>query len=127
MFMQSALNSTRNPFTIFRIDSATEGAQVLTGQLAGLMDGESRYIYHHLRSGSILTLNEIGPMLAEVRFGSHRLGRLNPVMARKLQELNQSGLKYRLTIGAIIREKYLPPSAIELELEWVEEKLNQVA
>ena len=102
-------------------------AKVMAGQLSGLMDGESKYIYHHLRSGSILSIKELRPRLFEVHFGMHRLGRLNPIMANKITELQRSSYPYRLTIGSIIREKYLPPSAIELELEWVEKKIEEAA
>lgn len=127
MFMQSVRDLRIGSFPIFRMRPEISSSRSLTGQLSGLLDGESRYIYHHLRSGCILSVTQLQNQLFEVYFGSHRLGRLNPIMAGRLTELKLAGFQYRLTIGSIIREKYLPPSAIELELEWVEEKMDQVA
>jgi hypothetical protein len=125
--MRNALNSITGSFPIFRVGDPTNGHRSISAQLSGLLDGETRYIYHHLRSGSILSVKTLQPQLFEVFFGSHRLGRLNPLMSKQLSDLVKVGCQYRLTIGSIIREKYLPPSAIELELEWVEERLENVA
>lgn len=39
-------------------------------------------------------------------------------MARRIQQIKSRNLKYRLTVSGIEKEKYLPPTAIKVELEW---------
>jgi hypothetical protein len=39
-------------------------------------------------------------------------------MSNKLTDIISQGIPYRITIGGIIREKYLPPAAMEIDLEW---------
>ncbi|MBL4586018.1 MAG: hypothetical protein JKX84_03025 [Flavobacteriales bacterium] len=100
----------------------------LSGWLGGMDKSEVPFVYHHLRKGCILQLTSINTgsipgnptrhLMFSVNYGSYRLGILSSTMARKIQELKAAGNVYRLTISAIEKEKYLPPTAIELQLEW---------
>jgi hypothetical protein len=116
MHTQNELNS------IYRIHTPLPHLNTESGLICGLTEGEAKYIYHHLRTGCILTVKpewkSKGRCLYAVYYGTHRLGRLNTAMSGNIQKLESSGKVCRLTIGAIIREKYLPPSAIEVELQW---------
>lgn len=95
----------------------------LNGWLGGMDKSEVPFVYHHLRKGCILQLNPVRGehsrhLMFCVNYGSYRLGILSSTMARKVQELQATGLTYRLTISSIVKEKYLPPTAIKLELEF---------
>ena len=98
------------------------GITVLTGFLGGIDGSDVPYVYHHLRKGCILKLNVISGignqhLMFGVNYGSYRLGILSSTMARKIQHLQSQGKIYRLTINKIVKEKYLPPTAILVELE----------
>lgn len=104
----------------------------LTGFLGGIDKSDLPYVYHHLRKGCILKLNAIGnadnrQLMFGVNYGSYRLGILSSTMARKIQQLETSGKVYRLTIANIVREKYLPPNAIVVELQCETDYLADVA
>lgn len=104
----------------------------LTGFLGGIDKSDVPFVYHHLRKGCILKLHAINgsnnrQLMFGVNYGSYRLGILSSSMARRIQELELSGKIYRITIAKIIKEKYLPPTAILVELESENELLDQVA
>ncbi|MBI1288822.1 MAG: hypothetical protein GC178_14740 [Flavobacteriales bacterium] len=89
----------------------------------GAMDkSEVPYVYHHLRKGCILQLHSVSGsdsrhLMYTVKYGSYFLGVLSSSLARRVQQLELEGKVYRLTISNIVKEKYLPPTAIEVELE----------
>lgn len=89
----------------------------------GAMDkSEVPYVYHHLRKGCILQLHSVSGsdsrhLMYTVKYGSYFLGVLSSSLARRVRQLESEGKVYRLTISNIIKEKYLPPTAIEVELE----------
>jgi hypothetical protein len=99
----------------------------------GAMDkSEVPYIYHHLRKGCILQLHSISGsdsrhLMYTVNYGSYFLGVLSSSLTKRIQQLELEGKIYRLTISNIIKEKYLPPTAIEVELECETEHLSDVA
>ena len=104
----------------------------LTGFLGGMDNSDVPFVYHHLRKGCILKLHAINGannrrLMFGVNYGSYRLGILSSSMAKRIQELELSGKIYRLTISKIIKEKYLPPTAIMVELESETDLLDQVA
>ncbi len=104
----------------------------LTGFLGGIEKSDVPFVYHHLRKGCILKLNAITGfdnrhLMFGVNYGAYRIGILNSSMARRIQELEIRGKIYRLTISNIVREKYLPPTAIMVELECESDILNKVA
>ncbi len=104
----------------------------LTGYLGGIDRSDVPYIYHHLRKGCILKLSVISgiasrQLMFEVTYGSHRLGILSSTMARKIQHLQSRGKIYRLTIAEVVKEKYMPPTAIMVELESETDFLDKVA
>ena len=104
----------------------------LTGFLGGMDNSDVPFVYHHLRKGCILKLNAINGennrrLMFGVNYGSYRLGILSSSMARRIQELEMNGKIYRITISKIIKEKYLPLTAIMVELESESDFLNQVA
>lgn len=123
----------RNP-SYFEINPSGSNP-LLTQQRAwlGAMDkSEVPYMYHHLRKGCILQLHSIcgadsRHLLYTVNYGSYFLGVLNSSLAKRVQQLESEGKIYRLTISRIIKEKYLPPTAIEVELECEAEHLSDVA
>jgi len=122
-FNTGITNSTR---TLSRVGFSQ--TTQLNGWLGGMDKSEVPFIYHHLRKGCILQLTSINMgsihgaptrhLMFSVNYGAYRLGILSSTMARKIQELKAAGSIYRLTISAIVKEKYLPPTAIELQLEW---------
>lgn len=98
------------------------GITALTGFLGGIDSSDVPFVYHHLRKGCILKLNVISGignqhLMFGVNYGSYRLGILSSTMSRKIQALQSQGKIYRLTINNIVREKYLPPTAIMVQLE----------
>jgi len=104
----------------------------LTGFLGGMDKSDVPFVYHHLRKGCILNLHAINGednrrLMFGVNYGSYRLGILSSSMARRIQELEMNGKIYRITISKIIKEKYLPPTAILVELESESDFLDQVA
>lgn len=48
-------------------------------------------------------------------------------MSNRVSFLLENNQAFRVTIGAIFREKYLPPAAIEVDLEWGKEGHVQAA
>jgi hypothetical protein len=96
----------------------------LSGFLGGIDNSDVPFVYHHLRKGCILTLNVISgidsnrQLMYGVTYGSYRIGVLSSTMARRIQQIKSRNLKYRLTVSGIEKEKYLPPTAIKVELEW---------
>lgn len=115
-------NKESNPARITeRIQYANITA--LSGFLGGIDSSDVPHVYHHLRKGCILNLNAISgvggqQLMFGVTYGSYRLGILSSTMARKIQQIQSGNLNYRLTISGIEKEKYLPPTAIRVELEW---------
>jgi hypothetical protein len=108
------------------------GITALTGFLGGIDGSDVPFVYHHLRKGCVLKLNVISGienqhLMFGVNYGSYRLGILSSTMARKIQQLQAQDKIYRLTICNIVREKYLPPTAIMVELESESDFLDQVA
>lgn len=104
----------------------------LSGFLGGIDSSDVPHVYHHLRKGCILKLNVISGigsrhLMFGVSYGSYRLGILNSAMSRRIQHLQSRGKIYRLTIHNIVKEKYLPPTAIVVELESENDVLDQVA
>ncbi|MFT6210989.1 MAG: hypothetical protein ACJATE_001619 [Bacteroidia bacterium] len=104
----------------------------LTGFLGGMDKSDVPFVYHHLRKGCILNLHAINGednrrLMFGVNYGSYRLGILSSSMAKRIQELEMNGKIYRITISKIIKEKYLPPTAILVELESESDFLDQVA
>ena len=104
----------------------------LTGFLGGIDTSDVPYVYHHLRKGCILKLHAINGadnrhLMFGVNYGSYRIGILSSSMARRIQALETTGKIYRLTISKVIKEKYLPPTAIMVELECENEALRKVA
>jgi hypothetical protein len=100
--------------------------------LGGMDKSDVPFVYHHLRKGCILNLHAINGednrrLMFGVNYGSYRLGILSSSMARRIQELEMNGKIYRITISKIIKEKYLPPTAILVELESENDLLDQVA
>jgi hypothetical protein len=99
----------------------------------GAMDkGEVPYVYHHVRKGCILQIHSLSVaddrhLMFSVHYGSYFLGILPSTLAKRVQQLDRNGKVYRLTISNILREKYLPPTAIELELEYGADHLADVA
>jgi len=94
--------------------------------------GDLPFVYHHLKKGCILQLSTITGadarhLMFGVNYGSYRLGVLSSLQAKRVLDLENRGLPYRLTISRIEKEKYMPPTAIEVELEWGEEPLARVA
>ena len=112
-----------------RIQTATSTS--VSGYLGGIDKSDIPYMYHHLKKGCILNLHSINSndrhLLFGVNYGSFRLGTLNSAMARKIQELQLSGKIYRLTIAEVVKEKYMPPTAIIVELECENDFLADVA
>ncbi len=110
----------------------SSGHKRITGWLGGMDKSEVPYVYHHLRKGCILQLHPINGLHSKhlmycVHYGSYKLGILNSTMAKRIQGLKDADLVFRLTISGIVKEKYLPPTAIELELEWCNTNLGKVA
>lgn len=103
----------------------------MSGYLGGIDKSDIPYMYHHLRKGCVLNLHSINSnnrhLLFGVNYGAFRLGTLNSSMARKIQELQLSGKIYRLTIAEVVKEKYMPPTAIIVELECETDFLADVA
>lgn len=93
----------------------------IRGFLGGIDQSDVPFVYHHLRKGCILHLSSIVSgtrhLMFAVNYGSYRIGTLNSSMARKIQELQMSGKIYRLTIAEVVKEKYMPPTAIVVDLE----------
>lgn len=81
------------------------------------------HVYHHLRGGCVLGTEAVfSPdgrfMFHRVVYGPYHLGLLDSRLSERLIELVAGNTPYRLTISRIDREKYMPPRAIEVELEW---------
>lgn len=90
--------------------------------LGGMDKGEVPYVYHHLKKGCILQIHSLSGaddrhLMFSVHYGSYFLGILSSTLSKRIEQLERDGKVYRLTISNILREKYLPPTAIELELE----------
>jgi hypothetical protein len=112
-----------------RVQTATSTS--VSGYLGGIDKSDIPYMYHHLKKGCILNLHSINcndrHLLFGVNYGAFRLGTLNSSMTRKIQSLQLAGKIYRLTISEIVKEKYMPPTAIIVELECENDFLSDVA
>jgi len=92
--------------------------------LVGATDrSELNNIYHHLRGGCILGIGAVHSpdgrfMFHAVNYGPYRLGIMDSAISQRILELDGANVPYRITISRIDREKYMPPRAIEVELEW---------
>jgi len=98
-------------------------SNTLSGHLGSIDRGELPIIYHHLRKGCILQLQPVCGsdqrlLLFNVSYGGFHLGVLNRMLADRIVQLENEGRAYRLTIASIVREKYMPPTAVQVELEW---------
>lgn len=128
MLFDNRLNRTFVPWSRFGTEETTNQQ----GWLGGIDKSDVPHVYHHLRKGCILQLHPITGQNQEhlmyaVNYGSYRLGILSSRMARQIQKLERQGITYRLTISGMAKEKYLPPTGIELELEWSPVTLSDVA
>lgn len=97
----------------------------LNGQLGCIDRSDLPYIYHHLRKGCILQVQArqgagMNHLLFNVSYGGFHLGVLSRPMSDRILALEAEGRGYRLTISGVVREKYLPPTAVHVELEWGE-------
>jgi len=95
----------------------------MVGNLGGVERSDLPYIYHHLRSGCILSLRPIcgsegRHLFFNVSYGGFHLGILGRQLADRVRELEAEGRVYRLTVESLTREKYLPPTAVTVVLEW---------
>ena len=104
----------------------------LSGYLGGMDHSDVPFVYHHLRKGCILSLSSITSctgkhLLFGVNYGAYRIGTLSSTMARKIQELQIRGMVYRITISQVVKEKYLPPTAIIVEIQYENDFLADVA
>ena len=101
------------------------------GFLGGIDKSDVPFVYHHLRKGCVLNLSSIlngeRHLMFAVNYGAYRIGTLSSSMARKIQELHATGKIYRLTIAEVVKEKYMPPTAIVVELACETELLADVA
>ena len=101
------------------------------GFLGGIDKSDVPFVYHHLRKGCVLNLSSIlngeRHLMFAVNYGAYRIGTLSSSMSRKVQELHASGKVYRLTIAEVVKEKYMPPTAIVVELECENNYLAEVA
>ena len=126
--MQSDLIS-KNSFFQERVQQANVTS--LRGFLGGIDKSDVPFVYHHLRKGCVLNLSSIingeRHLMFAVNYGAYRIGTLSSSMARKIQELHATGKIYRLTIAEVVKEKYLPPTGIVVELECENTYLSDVA
>lgn len=126
--MQSNLNTLPE---IIQDSVQQAGLLSMSGYLGGIDKSDVPYMYHHLRKGCVLNLHSINSnnrhLLFGVNYGVFRLGTLNSTMSRKIQELQLAGKVYRLTIAEVVKEKYMPPTAIVVELECETDFLADVA
>lgn len=101
------------------------------GFLGGIDKSDVPFVYHHLRKGCVLNLSSIlngeQHLMFAVNYGAYRIGILSSSMSRKIQELHTSGKVYRLTIAEVVKEKYMPPTAIVVNLEFENNYLAEVA
>lgn len=102
-----------------------------TGYLGGIDKSDVPFVYHHLRKGCILNLNSITTcqkhLMFAVNYGTYRIGTLNSSMSQRILDLQSAGKPYRLTITEVVKEKYMPPTAIIVELESESVPLADVA
>ena len=104
----------------------------ITGYLGGTDQSDMPFVYHHLKRGCILTLNSItgannNHLMFSVNYGAYRLGVLSSTLSKRVQQLQTTGKMYRITIAEVVKEKYLPPTAILVELESENNFLPDVA
>lgn len=101
------------------------------GYLGGIDKSDVPFVYHHLRKGCVLNLSSVHSgnrhLMFAVNYGTYRIGTLNSSMSQRILSLQASGKPYRLTIAEVVREKYLPPTAIIVELECESTPLADVA
>lgn len=98
-------------------------SQSLFALVGGTDHSDLAHIYHHLRSGCVLNLLPVTGgegrfMFHHVMYGPYHLGLLDSRLSQRILELDAAEVPYRLTVSRIDREKYMPPRAIEVELEW---------
>lgn len=117
------LDRTIFQFPQIRPAIAIAQPNALMGHLGGIDRSDLPYIYHHLRKGCILQLEPllgIGQrhLLYKVNYGGFHLGILGRTLADRIVQLENESRPYRLTIANIVRDKYMPPTALQVELEW---------
>lgn len=99
--------------------------------LGGIDKSDVPFVYHHLRKGCVLNLSSIvngkRHLMFAVNYGAYRIGTLSSSIARKIRELHSTGKIYRLTIAEVVKEKYMPPTGIIVELECENNYLADVA
>lgn len=99
------------------------GVNKYFGYLGGTDQSDMPFIYHHLKRGCILNLSSVTGLnnkhlMFSVNYGSYRLGFLNSTLSKRVQELQTAGKNYRITISEVVKEKYMPPTAVIVELEY---------
>jgi hypothetical protein len=98
-------------------------SESLFALIGGTDSSDLAHTYHHLRSGCVLSLLPVTGgegrfMFHHVMYGPYHLGLLDSRLSQRILELQANGVPYRVTVSRIDREKYMPPRAIEVELEW---------
>ncbi len=117
------LNRSITQLPQFRSAISLAQPNTIEGRLGSLDRGELPYIYHHLRKGCILQVQRLfgtdqRHLLFNVSYGGFHLGVLSRNLADRILQLESESKPFRLTIACIEREKYLPPTAVQVALEW---------
>lgn len=117
------LSRTMGQLPQLRPAIAVARQDTMVGHLGNTDRSELPYIYHHLSKGCILDVRsgqgaERQHLLFNVSYGGLHLGVLGRTLADRILQLEAEGRTYRLTIASIAREKYLPPTAVQVELAW---------
>lgn len=117
------LESTTAVQAFFRPSLILARPNTLLGNLGGIDRSDLPYIYHHLRNGCILTVQPVQGaeqqhLLFNVSYAGLHLGILGRTLADRILQLESEGRPYRLTIASLVREKYMPPTAVQVLLDW---------
>jgi hypothetical protein len=117
------LNRSITQLPQFRSAISLAQPNTIEGRLGSLDRGELPYIYHHLRKGCILQVQRLfgtdqRHLLFNVSYGGFHLGVLSRNLADCILQMEAENKPFRLTIACIEREKYLPPTAVYVALEW---------
>jgi hypothetical protein len=112
-----------SPIGLFRPALALARPNTLLGPLGGIDHSDLHHIYHHLRSGCILQLQPVQGLehqhlFFQASYGGLNLGVLSRPLADRILQLEAEGRPYRVTVAELVREKYLPPTAVHVLLEW---------
>jgi len=117
------LESTTSVQAFFRPSLTLARPNTLLGNLGSIDRSDLPYIYHHLRNGCILTVQPVQGaeqqhLLFNVSYAGLHLGILGRTLADRILQLESEGRPYRLTIATLVREKYMPPTAVQVLLDW---------